>query len=264
MELQLADRVAIVTGGGMGIGRAVARELLLEGMSVAICSRTLRTLETTAGELMAEVSGRVEPIVVDTTDMSSVGSMVSETMQRFGRVDLLVNGAAAPGGMVRSDLREANDQGLLQDLDTKVVGYFRCAKAVAVPMREAKFGRIVNIGGLTGRSSRRLSGMRNVAICHLTKNLSDQLGPDGITVNVVHPGVTETEHSHDLYAKEAKKQGLSAREIESNYIKETPIRRIIQPEEVAQLIAFLASPIAGAITGESIAIDGGMNRGIYL
>ena len=86
----------------MGIGRAVARELLLEGMSVVICSRTLRTLETTAGELMAEVSGRVEPIVVDTTDMSSVESMVSETMQRFGCVDLLVNGAAAPGGLVRS------------------------------------------------------------------------------------------------------------------------------------------------------------------
>ena len=81
MELQLADRVAIVTGGGMGIGRAVARELLLEGMSVAICSRTLRTLETTAGELMAEVSGRVEPIVVDTTDMSSVETMVSETIR---------------------------------------------------------------------------------------------------------------------------------------------------------------------------------------
>lgn len=264
MDLQLNGRVAIVTGGGMGIGKAVTRELLREGMSVVICSRTLETLTATAKALTAETSGRVEPIVVDTTDMASVEALVSETMARLGRIDLLVNGAAAPGGLVRSDLRQASDDGLLQDLDTKVVGYFRCCKAVAVPMREAGYGRIVNIGGLTGRASRRLSGMRNVAICHLTKNLSDQLGPDGITANVVHPGVTETEHTHELYESEANKQGLTVEEIEHNYIAATPIRRIIQPAEVGQLIAFLASPLAGAITGESIGIDGGMSRGIYL
>ena len=264
MDLQLAGRVAIVTGGGMGLGKAVTRELLREGMAVVICSRTLETLTATANELTSEVSARVEPIVVDTTDMSSVTALVSETMARFGRIDLLVNGAAAPGGLVRSELREASDEGLLQDLDTKVVGYFRCCKAVAGPMRDAKFGRIVNIGGLTGRASRRLSGMRNVAICHLTKNRSDQLGPDGVTVNVVHPGVCETEHTHELYESEAVKQGLSVQEIEKNYVGATPIRRIIQPEEVGKLIAFLASPLAGAITGESIGIDGGMTRGIYL
>ncbi len=106
--------------------------------------------------------------------------------------------------------------------------------------------------------------MRNVAICHLTKTLSDQLGPHGITVNVIHPGVVETPHIHELYAKEAVLQGLTPAQVEANYARATPIRRVLQTHEIADVILFLASPRAAALTGESIAVDGGITRGVFI
>jgi NAD(P)-dependent dehydrogenase (short-subunit alcohol dehydrogenase family) len=269
MDLQLKGKTAFITGGSMGIGKAAALELAREGMDVAIAARRMPILEEAAEELrlaLASVpgAGRILPAVVDTTDMASVEAAIARTAEAFGRIDVLVNGAAHPGGLVRSELDEADPQGLLQDIDIKVVGYFRCAKAVAPYMRKQGYGRIINIGGLTGRGSKQISGMRNVAIVHMTKTLSDQLGPQGITVNTIHPGVVETPHIHELYEKEAKKQGLTAAEVEANYVKVTPIRRVLQPEEMGWIIAFLASPRSGSITGESLGCDGGLTRGIFL
>ncbi|MFI0370584.1 SDR family NAD(P)-dependent oxidoreductase [Actinomadura sp. 1N219] len=264
MDLELTGRAAIVTGGGRGIGRAVARELAREGVAVAITSRTASALETAAKEIESETGGRVVPIAADTTSTASVRAMVDEAVARLGRVDVLVNGAAAPGGRVRNPVEEADPEALLDDLNTKVVGYFRCAQAVTPHMRATGYGRIINIGGLTGRASHALSGMRNLAVTHLTKALSDQLGPDGITVNVLHPGVVETEHIHELYEAEAAKRGTTAAAVEQSYIDRTPIRRVLTVEEVAETICFLASPRAAAITGESIGIDGGLTRGIFI
>ena len=269
MDLQLKGKSAFITGGSMGIGKAAAFELAREGMDVAIAARRMSILEEAAAELRQSLAahpgaGRILPVVVDTTDMASVEAALATTANTFGRIDVLVNGAAHPGGLVRSELEEADPQGLLQDIDIKVVGYFRCAKAVAPYMRRGGYGRIINIGGLTGRGSKQISGMRNVAIVHMTKTLSDQLGPHGITVNTIHPGVVETPHIHELYEKEAKKQGLTAAEVEANYVKVTPIRRVLQPEEMGWIIAFLASPKSGSITGESLGCDGGLTRGIFL
>ena len=269
MDLQLKGKAAFITGGSMGIGKAAALELTREGVDVAIAARRMPLLEEAAAELrrvLADVpgAGRVLPVKVDTTDMDSVIAAMAKTAEAFGRVDILVNGAAHPGGLVRSELDDADPQGLLQDIDIKVVGYLRCAKAAAPHMRKHRYGRIINIGGLTGRGSKQLSGMRNVAVVHMTKTLSDQLGPDGITVNTIHPGVVETPHIHELYEKEAKKQGLTAAEVEANYVKVTPIRRVLQPEEMGWIIAFLASPRSGSITGESLGCDGGLTRGIFL
>src|SRR6185436_4841614 len=116
-----------------------------------------------------------------TTDTESVLAL-AEAAAQVGEIGILVNGAAAPAGMVRNDVETADPDALLADLNTKVVGYFRCVKAVAPHMRAHRYGRIVNIGGLTGRSSHALSGMRNLAVVHMTKVLSDQLGPDGIKI----------------------------------------------------------------------------------
>ena len=106
--------------------------------------------------------------------------------------------------------------------------------------------------------------MRNVALCHLTKTLSDQLGPDGITVNAVHPGVVRTPHLDELFEAEAKKRGTTAAAVEAGFVSDTPTRRILTTTEIASAVAFLASPHAASITGESIAVDGGITRGIYL
>lgn len=267
MDLNLKGKVAFITGGSMGIGKAAALELAREGVDVAIAARRMPLLEEAAADLQQQLgpgAGRVLPFAVDTTDMDSVQRAIDAAAAAFGRLDILVNGAAHPGGLVRSELADADPQGLLQDIDIKVVGYLRCAKAAAPHMRRNRYGRIINIGGLTGRGSKQLSGMRNVAIVHMTKTLSDQLGPDGITVNTIHPGVVETPHIHELYEKEAQKQGLTAAAVEANYVKATPIRRVLQPEEMGWIIAFLSSPKSGSITGESLGCDGGLTRGIFL
>ena len=270
MDLQLKGKVAFVTGGSMGIGKAVALELAREGVHVVIAARRMEHLEAAATEIrdalatLGDAVGSILPISVDTTSMDSIEAAMATTADRFGRLDILLNGAAHPGGLVRAELENADPQGLLQDIDIKVVGYLRCAKVAAPYMRHRGFGRIINVGGLTGRGSKQLSGMRNVAIVHMTKTLSDQLGPHGITVNTIHPGVVETPHIHELYEKEAQKQGLTAGEVEANYVKVTPIRRVLQPEEMGWIVAFLASPKSGSITGESIGCDGGLTRGIFL
>jgi NAD(P)-dependent dehydrogenase (short-subunit alcohol dehydrogenase family) len=262
VDLRLDGKVAVVTGGGGGIGKVVARALLGEGMRVVIASRRFETLEKSAAELEAETGGEVLAVTADTTSTESVRALADHVAARFGGIDVLVNGAAAPSGLVRNALADADPELLLHDLDTKVVGYFRCAQATAPHMHRG--GAIVNIGGLTGRSSHALSGMRNLAVVHMTKALSDQLGPRGITVNVVHPGVVETEHIHELYEREATKQGMTAAAVEQGFVDRTPIRRVITAEEVADLVCFLASPRAAGITGESLGIDGGLTRGIFL
>ncbi len=264
MDLQLKGKVAVVTGGSLGIGRAVTEALAREGVRVAIVARGRERLEEAAREIAAQTGTEIMPVAADVSSTEQITSMMDQVAAHVGRIDILVNGAAHPGGLVRSDIDEADPEGLLKDIDIKVVGYMRCAKAASPHMKKNSYGRIINIGGLTGRGSKQLSGMRNVAICHMTKVLSDQLGPSGITVNVIHPGVVETPHIHELYEKEAIKQGLTAGQVEANYVKVTPIRRVLQPNEIADTVLFLASPRAGAITGESIGVDGGISRGVFL
>ena len=260
---ELTGQVAIVTGGGLGIGKAVTRALVARGAQVVIAARRLPVLQAAAEEITADLGGEVFPVSADTTDTESVTALAVAAAD-IGQVSILINGAAAPAGLVRNDIAQADPDALLADLNTKVVGYFRCIKAVAPLMRANGYGRIVNIGGLTGRSSHALSGMRNLAIVHMTKVLSDQLGPDGITINTLHPGVVETEHIHELYAKNAAAEGISPEQVERNFIARTPIRRVLTAAEVADAICFFAGPRAGGITGESLGIDGGLTRGIFL
>lgn len=260
----LAGRVAIVTGGSRGIGRIVALELAMAGADVAVVARSAGPLKETAAEL-AEQTGRVVlPVEVDTDDTASVHAMARTVRDALGPADILVNGAAAPSGLVRNAVEDADPELLLADLNTKVVGYLRCVQAVAEDLRRSGHGRVVNIGGLTGRASHALSGMRNVAVVHMTKALSDQLGPDGVTVNTLHPGVVDTEHIGELYQREATLRGSTVEAVRQGYLDRTPIRREIRADEVAAAVVFLCSPLGGAITGESIGIDGGMSRGIFL
>ena len=265
MELGLRGKVAIVTGGSVGIGKETARKFAAEGVRVVIASRTATTLEQAAAQLCAETGGTVRAVPTDTTKRESVNALVAATVAEFGGVDILVNCAAAPGGLVRNNIEEADEEGLLKDLDTKLVGYFRMCKACVPHMRAARWGRIVNVGGRTARSTEALSGMRNAALVHLTKTLSDQLGPQGITVNIVHPGVTRTEHVETWFAEMALNEGTTVEAIIKREAADpAAIRRMLEAEEVADCIVFLASQRASGLTGESIAVDGGLSRAVYL
>lgn len=261
--MSMTGQVAVVTGGGLGIGKAIAAELARRGVTVVIAARRLHLLEAAAAELTEQTGAKVVPVRADTTDTGSVRAL-AEAAAGHGDLAILVNCAAAPGGVVRDDVEGADPEALLADMNTKVIGYFRCAQAVTPYMKRRGYGRIVNIGGLTGRASHALSGMRNVAIAHMSKVLSDQLGPFGITVNTLHPGVVETEHIHELYQRIAAGRGTTAAQVEQDFIDRTPIRRVLTAAEVAQAACFLASPGAGGISGESLGIDGGLSRGIFL
>ncbi len=265
MDLGINGKVAIVTGGSVGIGKETARKLAANGVSVIIAARTLSTLEDTARQIRKDTGGTILALPVDTTSSRSVQDLVSEAARRFGSIDILVNCAATPGGLVRNNLAEADEDALLLDLNTKLVGYFRMCKACAPYMRAAHWGRIVNVGGLTARCTEALSGMRNTALVHLTKTLSDQLGPDGITVNIIHPGVTRTEHVEAWFSEMAKSEGTTVEAIiQREAANPAALRRMLEPEEVADCIVFLASQRASGLTGESIAVDGGLSRAVYL
>jgi NAD(P)-dependent dehydrogenase (short-subunit alcohol dehydrogenase family) len=265
LDLGLRGKVAIVTGGSVGIGKETARKFAEEGVRVVIASRTQKTLEDAAAQIRATTGGTVRAIATDTTKRESVSALIAATVAEFGSVDILVNCAAAPGGLVRNNIEEADEDALLQDLDTKLVGYFRMCKACVPHMRAAGWGRIVNVGGLTARSTEALSGMRNTALVHLTKTLSDQLGPDGITVNIVHPGVTRTEHVESWFAEMARDEGTTVEAIIKREAADpAAIRRMLEVEEVADCILFLSSKRASGLTGESIAVDGGLSRAVYL
>jgi NAD(P)-dependent dehydrogenase (short-subunit alcohol dehydrogenase family) len=264
VNLDLAERVVIVTGGSSGIGYEIARAFAQERARVVITARRPGPLSDAADALTKLTGTAVIGIASDTTEQFQVDALVDAVGTRYSRIDVLINCAASPSGLVRNQIEDLDAAALLRDLDTKVVGYARCCKSVVPMMKQQRWGRIINIGGLTGRSSNTLSGMRNVALCHMTKTLSDQLGPSGITVNAVHPGVIRTPHLQELFESEANKRGTTAAEIEAQFIADTPTRRILGADEIAKAVIFLASGHAASITGESIAIDGGITRGIYL
>jgi NAD(P)-dependent dehydrogenase (short-subunit alcohol dehydrogenase family) len=180
MDLELAGKVAIVTGGSRGVGKAIALELAREGVDVVICGRSRDTLEASAKDVAGATGRRIVAVPADTTNREAVEQMVKETMANLGRVDILVNNASTPGGLVRGPLAEASDELMMEDINTKVVGYFRCAKAVEPHMRQQGWGRIINIGGLSGRQSGSISNLRNAAIAHLTKTLSISSDPKAL------------------------------------------------------------------------------------
>jgi NAD(P)-dependent dehydrogenase (short-subunit alcohol dehydrogenase family) len=256
MDLELGGKVAIVTGGSKGIGRAIARQLALEGMDVAIVARNRAALEGAAKELAAESGRRIVPLTADTSVTTQVNRMAEEAMAALGRVDVLVNNAALVGGVPGTDLATVDETALLGDINTKFLGYLRCVRAIAPHMKRQGWGRIINIGGGSYRQSATLAGARNAAVVHLTKVLSEMLGPYGITVNVIHPGVTSTGETGHL-AEQARKQGLALDDLMKRTAANNATRRVVDAAEIGCIAAFLASPKAAAITGEGIVANGG-------
>jgi NAD(P)-dependent dehydrogenase (short-subunit alcohol dehydrogenase family) len=264
MDLELASKRALVTGGSRGIGKAVARVLAQEGCDVALAARTADPLREAAAELAAATGGRVVPVVADTGSTESVAAMVSSVREQLGGIDILVNSAAKPMGQsAPPKLADITDELFWDDVNVKVLGYLRCAQAVAPLMIEQGWGRIINISGLGARSTGSAVGsMRNVAVAAMTKNLADELGPKGINVTVVHPGLTRTEATPGVVARLAAARGISEDDAERS-LGANSIRKLVDAEEVAWVVGFLASPRSVAINGDAIACGGGQPGVIY-
>jgi NAD(P)-dependent dehydrogenase (short-subunit alcohol dehydrogenase family) len=264
MDLELKGKTAIVTGGSRGIGKAIARELAAEGVDVAIVARSQDTLDEAAAELAEATGRRIVPIAADTSSDAAVKAMVEQAASALGRLDILVNCAAQPGGQAPPPrLANITDDAFYSDVNVKVMGYLRCAREVAPHMIRQGWGRIINISGLAARQSGSTIGsIRNVAVVALTKNLADELAPHGINVTVVHPGLTRTEKTPGVVASRAERLGVSPEEAEKRMATNI-VGRLIDASEIAYIVAFLASPKAIAINGDVIAAGGGAPHAIY-
>jgi NAD(P)-dependent dehydrogenase (short-subunit alcohol dehydrogenase family) len=266
MELQLEGKRALVTGGSRGIGKAIARALALEGVDVALLARDRLVLEAAATELASHTGRRVVGVSGDTTNDDSVRQAVAEAVALLGgAIDILVNAAAEPAGFAAPPkLGEITGDFFHAELDTKVMGYVRCAREVVPGMRNSGWGRIVNISGLAARQSGNTVGsIRNVAVAALTKNMADELGPSGINVTVVHPGTTRTERTAPLVAARAAARGVAPQVVEDEMAAGNSIRHLVDAREVADVVAFLCSPRSRAINGDAIAVGGGAPRSIH-
>jgi NAD(P)-dependent dehydrogenase (short-subunit alcohol dehydrogenase family) len=265
MDLELTGKVAVVTGGSRGIGKAIARELALEGVNIAIVARNPETLESTRRELADETGRRIEAFTVDTSNDESIRAMGRQVLQAFGRVDILVNSAAAPGGQQPPPrLAEIDTESFDGEMHTKVLGYLRCAREFVPSMRENGWGRIINISGLAARQTGTILGsVRNVSVVALSKNLADELGPHGINVNTVHPGTTRTERTVGVVAARAEATGQTPEEVEKQMADGNTIRHLVDAREVAYVVTFLCSPKSIAINGDVIAAGGGALRAIH-
>ena len=259
MDLELTGRRALVTGGSRGIGLAIGRALAAEGADVALVARTEDVLRRAADDV-ARASGRtVIAAPADTGDDASVAAMVGLVVAELGGVDILVNAAAtaATGAPF-------TDADLEAEINVKVRGYLRCARPVAPLMVESGWGRIVNIAGLAARQTGNIVGtVRNVAVSAMTKNLADELGPRGVNVTVVHPGMTRTERTPESMAAMASARGTTVEELEQRLAAGVSIGRLVTAEEVAAVVTFLASPRSVAINGDAVAAGGGARGSIH-
>jgi NAD(P)-dependent dehydrogenase (short-subunit alcohol dehydrogenase family) len=265
MNLDLKGKIAIVTGGSRGIGKAIASQLAQEGVDIALVARDQIANEVTASELKKATHQRILPFQADTGDDQSVRTMIDGVVAAFGRIDILVNAAAKPAGQSKPpQLAEITNDDFWTDMNVKVLGYLRMARAVVPHMKQQGFGRIINISGLGARLTGSIIGsMRNVSVVAMTKNLADELSGSGINVTCVHPGLTRTEKTRSVIESQSKALGITESEVEQRLASSNLLGRLVTADEVAYAVTFLASPRSISINGDVIAVGGGMRGAIY-
>jgi 3-oxoacyl-[acyl-carrier protein] reductase len=254
MELGLKDKVAVVTGGTEGIGRATALRFAQEGASVAICARRQELLDKTAAELR-KTGAQVLAVSADMSKTADIDRFIKAVIERFGRIDILVNNA---GTSARGKFLEIEDKAWSADLELKVFGAIRCTRLAVPHMKKQGGGRIINItissAKQPGAESYPTSVSRAAGLA-LTKALSKEYAADNILVNTVCIGKIKSGQHERRYTK----QRVSADDYYRETAKDIPLGRVGDADEVANVIAFLASNAASYVTGTSINLDGGMS-----
>ena len=263
MNLSLEGKIAIVTGGSKGIGRATALALAQEGVDVAICARGMGDLEDAAADIRASTGRKVLAVQADMGNPEDIKNLVATTVSELGGVDILINNAV---NSIAAPFMELADKDWMNHINVKVMGYVRCSREAIPHMQERGGGRIINIGGMAARSANSLTnsnGVTNSAVSNIAKNLSDQVAANGILVNCIHPGTTRTPRQTMLLERQAKDANITIQEAEQRAVEAIPIGRMVESKDIADLILFLVSDRAGAITGQTIAVEGGAGRGMH-
>lgn len=261
MQTSLAGRVALITGGSKGIGRAIAEAMARAGVRLALCARGDAALQEAAVELRSS-GAEVLTVQTDTTQPDDIRRFVDAAATRFGRIDMLVNNAVSSS---QSSFAALSDEEWRHHIDVKLMGYVRCAREALPHLERSGNGRIINIAGMTARivsEYRMTNGVVNAAVTNFTKHLAEQAGPKGITVNAIHPGYTRTPRLEGALARWAELDGISLEQATALRLKEIPIGRFIEAADIANVVLFLCSDAASAVTGQAIAVDGGSGRAI--
>lgn len=261
MDLGLEGKVALVTAASRGLGAAVALAFAREGARVAICGRTRETLMATSHRIADETGAEVLAITADVSQAADVKKLVATTVDRFGRLDVLVTNAGGPPSGNFLDLQESDWEHAVQ---LTLMSAVRLCYAVVPVMRQQGGGSILAVTSLSVKQpldNLILSNSLRLGVIGLVKSLSNELGPDGVRVNAICPGWTRTERVDELLEARAAKSGQTPEEEAAKITATTPLGRMAAPEEFARAAVFLASPAASYITGVSLLVDGGQYKG---
>ncbi len=259
MDLGLRGKRAIVTGGSRGIGQQCALALAREGVHVCIAARTKDVLDQVLTELNA-TGCEGHAVAVDLTTQASCEQVVQETINHFGGVDILVNNV---GAARNADILALSPERIDEALALKTYSYLRMSQLVIPYMRENRWGRIINIAGSAGTSPARgniPTGAANITILNITRALSDAVAGDGILVNTVCPGLTNTGRARTQQRTRAEREGRDVEELLQALGQELPAGRIAEPEEIANVVTFLASEACSYMFGSALYMDGGKRR----
>lgn len=263
MDLGLKNRVAIVAASSSGLGKAIAQGLAREGAKLALCARTEKTLNATAEEIRKQTGGQILAEPVDVTVYDQVRQFVSKTLKHFGRVDICVTNAGGPPAKSFADTTVEDWQAGV-NLNFMSTLYF--AREVLPLMQRQKWGRLITITSASVKQpidNLILSNSVRSAVSGLVKSLSNEYAKDNVLVNNVCPGYTLTARLHELSDRIAKAEGLDPKQIQERWTNQIPMRRLGLPDELANMVVFLASERASYSTGVSIAVDGGFVKGVY-
>ena len=255
MDLLLPNKVAIVTGASRGIGKAIAETLSAEGMKVVLVARSKAELESLATSFSNECLVQA----VDLREPDSANRVVASTIEKFGKLDLLVNNA---GATKRGDFLTLTDDEWMDGFALKFYAAVRLSRAAWTHLIESK-GSIINIigiGGRTGSAEFTIGGTVNAALMNLTKALADRGVKDGVRVNAINPGSIATERLQIRIQNYAKTNNISLEEATKRMPRDMKIERFGKPAEIAHAVTFLASPQAAYIQGAILDVDGGATR----
>jgi 3-oxoacyl-[acyl-carrier protein] reductase len=262
VDLGLKNRTVIVAASSDGIARAAAEKFAAEGAQVAMCSRDGKKLNAAAGLIRERYGAQVLAEPLDVTDVAAVEQFVSHVAQEFGGVDVCVTNA---GGPPTKMFMATTTEEWHRAVELNFMSVIHFARAVLPWMQKKQWGRLVTITSVTVRqpvSDLIYSNAVRAGVLGLIKSLSNEFGKDGITVNNVGPGYTATDRLKQLINKRSQDLGISAAEFESRLGVEAPLKRVGQPEEVADAIVWLASERASFITGQTLLVDGGLFKGL--
>jgi 3-oxoacyl-[acyl-carrier protein] reductase len=254
--------VAAVAAASRGLGRATARALALEGTAVALCGRDEGRIREAALEISRETGAPTLPVVADVAVAADCRRFVELTVQKFGRLDILVTNT---GGPRPGSFDAVDDDRWEEAFRTTLANVYHLARAAVPHMRRNRWGRIVNVASLSAKQpvdGLLLSNTFRPAIAGLAKTLSNELGADGILVNTLCPGYTRTDRLQEVADARAKAAGITAEKVLADLAKSVPLGRIAEPEEFAAVAAFLCSERASFLTGLTIAVDGGACKGL--